>query len=325
MGKTDESKTSSIHDNNPKGIKINESTDEKLKNSKKSNHSKPLLFFMIALTAILLFIFLSKRSILDTNLTKRSLSGSQNTSDTGPNDTITDLPTENSIYISSDGSLFYINYLSKQYVEKFEVKSDEYRGYVTLLDKSTGKYGRWEQCDFRDLKNPKLLYSSTSVLYSIVNSLKSTDGSNIYLSVVFLNAPENNKMVDLRTEKNTILQIDTIKGTAKEIWSNSMMEGSRYKDLGGAVYIEEVVNNKFLIFDISNCYHCEGYETNTIVLNINTGKEKFYEGVIDEIRVDIERNTISYKKTQRLEQDCDFYACGPTLKTIDEIMVDTLP
>jgi len=325
VGKTDESKTSSIHDNNPKGIKINESTDEELKNSKKSNHSKPLLFFMIALTAILLFIFLSKRSILDTNLTKRSLSGSQNTSDTGPNDTITDLPTENSIYISSDGSLFYINYLSKQYVEKFEVKSDEYRGYVTLLDKSTGKYGRWEQCDFRDLKNPKLLYSSTSVLYSIVNSLKSTDGSNIYLSVVFLNAPENNKMVDLRTEKNTILQIDTIKGTAKEIWSNSMMEGSRYKDLSGAVYIEEVVNNKFLIFDISNCYHCEGYETNTIVLNINTGKEKFYEGVIDEIRVDIERNTISYKKTQRLEQDCDFYACGPTLKTIDEIMVDTLP
>ena len=317
--------------------KIFSNNDHNLKNNtldyrygRKSNNLKKLtplkllsIFLVLLISAI--FIFLSRKKIEDTS---PFIIQNSNPSDTSPNNMGSTLPIENGIYLTGDRSLFYTNSNTKKYVEDKVVKSDDYRGKFTRLDESKGKYSMsWESYDFRNLKEPKLIYTSTppAQLYDITSSRTDRGGSYIYISVIFSGEQKENKPLDSNTEINKIIQIDTSKDTVKEIWSNYLAVESRYGSAEGSAYIKEVVENKYLVFDIFGCYGCEGGPTNTIVLNIDTGKEKFYEGVIDEIRVDIEKNTISYKKTQRVKQNCDFYACGTTLKTIDEIMEDSLP
>ena len=317
-----------ITSSNDHSLKNNTSYDsygKKPNNLGKHTTLKLLSIFLVLLISAI-FIFLSRKKIEDTS---PFVIQHSNPSDTSPNNMDSTLPVENGIYLTGDRSLFYINSNTKKYFEDKVVKSNDYRGNLARLDESTGKYNIWESYDFRDLKEPKLIYTSTSTqLYEINSSRIDSGGSYIYISGIFSSEKEEDKNLDPNTEiNNKIIQINTSKDTVKEIWSNYLGAGSRYGSaVEGSAYIKEVVENNYLVLDIFGCYGCEGGPTNTIVLNINTGKEKFYEGVIDEIRFDIEKNTISYKKTQRVKQDCDSgVVCVPGLETTGEVIKDILP
>ena len=102
---------------------------------------------------------------------------------------------------------------------------------------------------------------------------------------------------------NSLLQIDMNGSSAKEIWTNNI-GSKKYPKAEGATYLEQVADDKYVAFSIDDCYACSGSPVGTIILNINTKNEKYYE-MIGDLQFNLEANSLSYKKLSPFQEPCE--------------------
>jgi hypothetical protein len=127
---------------------------------------------------------------------------------------------------------------------------------------------------------------------------------------------------------NTLIQINLDTLTSSEIWANQV-GSDKYKGGKGVVYLRSVADDKFLELSIGSCNDCDGGFAGTIILNINTQKEKYIMG-IDNVRFNIANHTFSYQKLAPFEGPCNGdYGCDDGLMTVakpsGKIFTENLP
>lgn len=163
----------------------------------------------------------------------------------------------------------------------------------------TSESGADTAFDFKKLQNPKKIFSSSKKIHSI-NSFALNQSKTVAYVVVNYGVDLNGPQPGLT---NTIIQTKLNTMTTSEIWSNEI-GSKKYEGGGGAAYLDMVVGDKFLTFWIASCYACEGGPAGTVVLNINSKREKYFQD-IGNIQFEIASNTFSYQKLAPFQEPCD--------------------
>lgn len=216
---------------------------------------------------------------------------------TSPSQTTDLIPQENSLYYGTyqDKDALFITDKEKQvYYEGGEPKTSVYIGELTRVGG-----GEYKPFDFKKLNNPKrILTNSAKPIFSINSFIVNESKTIVYVSVNYTKV--GSQYPDML---NSILQINTDGSSAKEIWSNNI-GSNKYSKGKGATYLEQVANDKYVTFNIGDCYACSGSPVGTIVLNITTKNEKYYE-MIGDLQLNLETNTLSYKKLSPFQESCE--------------------
>lgn len=215
-----------------------------------------------------------------------------------PSQTVDSIPQENSIYFGTyqgKDALFITDKEKQVFYEGGTPRTSPYIGELATAE------GGWnEPFDYKNLINPiKILSSSAKPISSINSLITNNSKSFIYASVNY--KKEGSQYPDML---NSILQIKTDGSSVKEIWSNDLDSSSKYPKAGGATYLEKVANDKYVTFWIADCYACSGSPVGTIVLNITSKGEKYYE-MIGDVQLNLEANTWSYRKLSPFQEACE--------------------
>lgn len=215
-----------------------------------------------------------------------------------PSQTTDLIPQENSLYFGTyqdKDALFITDKEKQKYFDPGAVPKTS--PYIGELQMAGG--GGYVPFDFKKLQNPKrILTNSVKPINSINSFIVNKDKTIVYVSVNYTKA--GSQYPDLL---NSILQINTNGSSANEIWSNDI-GSNKYSKGGGATYLEQVVNDKYITFNIDNCYACSGSSVGTIVLNITTKSEKYYE-MIGDLQLNLETSTLNYKKLTPFQEPCE--------------------
>lgn len=241
---------------------------------------------------------------------------------TSPSQTIDLIPQENSLYFGSyqDKDVLFITDKEKQvYYEGGEQKTSVYIGELATIGG-----GGYKPFDFKKLSSPKrILTNSTKPIFSINSFIVNKSKTIVYVSVNYTKA--GSQYPDML---NSVLQINTNGSSAKEIWSNDI-GSNKYSKGKGATYLEQVANDKYITFNIADCYACSGSPVGTIILNITTKNEKYFE-MIGDVQLNLETNTFSYKKLSPFQEQCEpSPGCDngqrTVMKTAGQTLTDNLP
>lgn len=240
-----------------------------------------------------------------------------------PTQTTDLIPQENSLYFGTyqdKDALFITDKEKQKYFDPGAVPKTS--PYIGELQMAGGV--RYAPFDFKKLQSPKrILTNSVKPISSINSFIVNKDKTIVYVSVNYTKG--GSQYPDML---NSILQIKTDGSSAKEIWSNNI-GSSKYSKGKGATYLEQVANDKYVTFNIADCYACSGSPVGTIVLNITTKNEKYYE-MIGDVQLNLETNILSYKKLSPFQETCEpSPGCDNGQRTVmkpaGEILTDTLP
>jgi len=169
--------------------------------------------------------------------------------------------------------------------------------YIGELQMAGG--GGYTLFDFKELQSPKRIFSSSQKIHS-VNSFKLNNSKGVAYVSLNYDAKVNSQYPGL---VNKIIQIKLDTLVSSEIWSNEV-GSNKYEGGKGVAYIETVTEDRFLTFWIGSCYACEGGPAGTVILNIDTKKEKYFKD-IGNIQFNITNNTFSYQKLALFQEPCD--------------------
>lgn len=198
-----------------------------------------------------------------------------------------DNPEMNALYLGTYNSKEAVFFLTEQ-------KANSNIGWLQISES-----GADTAFDFKKLQNPKKIFSSSKKIHSINSFILNKPKTVAYIVVnygVDMNGPQpglTNAIVQIR--------LDTL--STNEIWSNEI-GSKKYEGAGGAAYLDTVAEDKFLTFWVASCYACEGGPAGTVILNINTKKEKYFRN-IGNIQFSIANNTFSYQKLAPFQEPCD--------------------
>lgn len=193
--------------------------------------------------------------------------------------------------------------------------TDPMVGELTMADGS-----RRIPFNFKELINPRKLLSDP--IYSVESFSMDSSRSTGYISLLYL----TNDKKDLL---NKILQVKLSNLSVNELWSNTI-GSDKYPKGKGYVLIDQVIGEKYLTLTIISCYACEGSPVGTIVLNINSKEEKYYE-MVGDMQFNLQGNTLTYKKLSPFKEACEpSPGCGnngerTVFKPAGDVLTDTLP
>lgn len=261
---------------------------------------------------------LVQQTSVETNIQNKE---SENTTVDTPS-TVDLTPQKNSIYLGTylnRKALFLTDETKQRYYENGESKTSPYIGALTLDDTSG-----ISQFDYQKLENPKkIIANSVESIININNFIFSNNQDIVYVSLNY--AKEGHPYPNAL---NRILQISMDDNSTKEIWSNDI-GSEKYANGKGPVYLEQAIGNRYVIFNILSCYACEGSLIGTVVLNISTKAERYYQ-MIGNVKIDLDTNLISYKKLEPFQEPCEpSPGCNDGQRTImkpaGQVFTDTLP
>ena len=67
--------------------------------------------------------------------------------------------------------------------------------------------------------------------------------------------------------------------------------------------VKEVINDNYVILDILNCYGCEPSSAGNIIINIESGDDKYVKGA-SIMRANLANNTFSYQNLEIVKEPC---------------------
>lgn len=182
--------------------------------------------------------------------------------------------------------------------------------------------------DFRKIISPKKLFESQEDISFVDltdNGVFNKDNTVIYLSL------------DTKENMNRIYQVNLNTLKSKELWSNKMSENTNeYDNYWGVAHIDQVIDDKYMVFSLMNCFQCSppAEQRVSLILNIATVKT-IYKGLIGNIKINISNNTFSYQKLAPFKESCAGCTgmcpgCGSdnmknVFKPAGEVLTETLP
>lgn len=236
--------------------------------------------------------------------------------------TVDAIPQENSLYLGTyqnKDAIFITDKEKQKYYENGEQKTSVYIGELT-----TAKTGGYTPFDYKQLISPvRILTNPEKSIYAVNSLVTNKAKSMVYVSLNYLKP--GSQYPDLQ---NSILQIRTDGLQAQQIWAYDI-GSDKYGKARGATYLEQVFNDQYLSFVIDDCYACSGSPIGTIILNIITGNERYYE-MVGDVEVDLSNNTLSYKNLSPFQQACEpGMGCDNGQKTVmkpsGQTLTDSLP
>jgi len=199
------------------------------------------------------------------------------------------IPQENVIYLGT-----YLDQKALFFTNKKEKVVNQHVGNLMLND-GHGRSG----FDYRELENPqRILVDSARSINSFNNFTLNTNQDIAYVSLNYEKEGEG----PWPNLLNRILQINTDGSSAQEIWSNDI-GSEKYNNSKGPAYLYQVINDRYIVLKIADCYGCEPETFGTIILNISTKAEKYYQ-MIGDVKIDVDNNTISYRKLETFQEPC---------------------
>lgn len=208
------------------------------------------------------------------------------------------VPEKNTLYLGTyngTDAIFLTDEEKQKYFDPSAVpKTSPYIGELQMVGG-----GGYTPFDFKKLQNPKKMFSSSKKIHSI-NSFKLNNSKSVAYVALNYGNEVNGQYPGLT---NKIVQIKLGSLISSEIWSNEV-GSNKYEGGKGVVYVETTTEDKFLTFWIASCYACEGGPAGTVILNIDTKKEKYFKD-IGNIQFDVAGNTFSYQKLAPFQEPCD--------------------
>jgi hypothetical protein len=214
-------------------------------------------------------------------------------------------PLTNSVYFGVAEGVNAIFVTENRHQELLKSNGFESSSYLGSLFYEPGY--QMDVFNFKDLMNPKLLFSFPELVEWGAVKYGSSPSGIIYLSgtrkrdtfPIFLSFIE---AVDLKTGEN------------REIWSGAP---------GRILY----VYNEFLEIAIFYCFACDSaHPPRTMILNTATGKT-LELGDVGNVVVDVDQNTVTYQYLAQVEVPCtpDIQCKGVSYEPRGEVLVKTLP
>lgn len=275
----------------------------------------PVLIIVVLITVVILMISAIVTGVFYL-VAKQSGFLNKTELDTSPQQTIDLIPQMNSIYLGTyqgKDALFITDGKKQIYNEQGVQKTSVFVGELETIE-GTG----YKSFDFKMLNNPKMiLTSSTKPIFSINNFIMNKSENIVYVSINYsISGPDM---------LNSILQIAADGSVVNELWSNNI-GSNKYPNGQGIVYLKQVVDDKYLVFEITDCYGCEAMHAGTIVLNIPTRNEGYYE-MAGNVQINLEAGTLSYQKLAPFQEVCEGCENGQTtvLKPTGQILTENLP
>lgn len=243
------------------------------------------------------------------------------------------VPLENVLYfglVDKVESIFVTNTQKRMYFDESGNKIEN--PLIGELIQVDGKVT--QPFDYKNITKPKKIYLSEGTkiaVYDIVSIKLNSSKNMLYVSFVLedkANASDANQHPVNLINKVYQINLDTLIGM--EIWSNKIASG-KYP-AGGAVYIDQIIEDRFLTFLVADCYGCGGHQfTKVLVLNINSKTEK-YLGEAGDLMFDLDKNILSYKKLfdfkercEVLGMDCDEEGNRIVKKPAGQVYTENLP
>lgn len=257
----------------------------------------PLVLIVIVALAIGVGFSYSKKEITTGN-------SNINTEDTG------NAPTTKGFYLGE--------YEGKDSISYFD--SGRYASGSVSLSSGVG-LGSF---DSSKLKNLVLVFDNKDESYAFPSPLGfavDAKRDNLYISLVTYD-PINYGV----NEQNKIFKIDLKNRGIKELHSHVIGDKGYYSK--GALFVKKIEAD-WLVLSLSSCYHCGGGDRATVLLNTQTGSEKYLGYVGD---VTIKDGSVSYQKLIETTVPCEPYddendstGCIPGLKTSKKVMLPSGP
>jgi hypothetical protein len=146
--------------------------------------------------------------------------------------------------------------------------------------------------DFRQLQNPKKLFTFTS--YATIENIRLSNDKT-YMVISFIGGSMD--------QTNYIYQVNLKTAETKSIWQHDERTGNPPFNLGEA-YVTQFIPNQYVVFDIITNNPPPGeMPEGTVILNMQTGNEKVL-GVAGDVQVNLTNNKLSYKEISQVEVPC---------------------
>ena len=150
-----------------------------------------------------------------------------------------------------------------------------------------------EYVDFKDLQNPKKLFSFEGHV-GIENYIVSNDKKYLLLSF----------LAGKKDTINYIYQINLETGESKNIWENELRLGEPPYNKGIA-YVTHFIPNRYMVLAvIKSTPPPDASPEGVIVMNIQSGKETVL-GVVGDITIDLKEKTVSFKELAKTPVPCE--------------------
>lgn len=208
------------------------------------------------------------------------------------------LPEENTLYLTTYRGEDQIFFTNKTHQTFFDPGSSSARESPYVGESDTSNGGRNFEVDFTELSNPKKIYSVTQEI-DYVSGFKLNNAKNIvYISFAYFNKLDDSYPGTI--DKIIKIKLDTL--STSEFWSNEV-SSKKYEGAEGSAVINTVADDRYMTIKLFDCYGCEPRIAGTVVLNLNTKKEKYYKDS-DNIQFNITNNTLSYQSLVPVEIPC---------------------
>lgn len=210
------------------------------------------------------------------------------------------IPQENVFYFDTyegEKIIFFTNKQEQKYFDPGAIEKTS--PYIGSLLRATG--GGNKPFDYKKLTNPRRIALNITSQIQAIDSLKLNSAKTmLYVS---LNLEEKTSSQYPDNLVNKVYQVNLSNLSSKEIWSNEV--GSNKYAGKGAVYIDQIAEDKFVAMMLGDCYACGGHPpTKTIIVNIATKNEKYLDGVGD-LQFNLKDNTVYYKKLSPVQEACE--------------------
>jgi len=268
---------------------------------KKSQTSGVSLIIVIILLALIGggIYFLSSKGIISFNKTKLASLTDPSSSLSPvpiPTESPDPVPQEKKLYLGSVNnipSVFFVNSGTKLYYENGVQKTNENMGQVFNTE------GTGQSYDYKNFLNPQKIQISLDGPVQNINSFKLNDSKTYYYISLNIETGANQYPDNLMNE---IYQIKAGSLVGIKIWSNKL--GSNKYPVRGAAYINQVIEDKYLLMLLGECYACGGHQfTKSLILNLTTKNEKYAEdrgGFI----FDLANSSFTYQKLAEVQVPC---------------------
>jgi len=199
------------------------------------------------------------------------------------------LPEENTLYFgkyNGEEVIFIKNILGFSYVS-----DDPYFGYTNY---STGSA---KVKSFNDITDPIKLIDFGEPIQGDLFGLNKNK-SKLYINI----SKKGDRVTEYPNIDNFLYVVDLSTQENRIIWENAVGSG-KYEEGNGTAYVKEVINDNYVILDILNCYGCEPSSAGNIIINIESGDDKYVKGA-SIMSANLANNTFSYQNLEIVKEPC---------------------
>lgn len=220
-----------------------------------------------------------------------------------PNQTPDLIPQENALYLADyqgEKVIFYTNKSLQRYYPVDETPPP-YNPYLGMMAVSKG--GGYSAFNYKKLENPKKIYAEANKIIIDLTFKLNTKGSFLYAGIL-----TNTKSGINNDDIQHIYKINLTTLVNKEIWSHEV-GSNNYPEAKGIASISQVSDDKYLVLSLGSCYGCEPSLAGYLMVNMETGQEKYLQDIGD-IQVNSKNNSFTYKKLLPFQESCESTSPG---------------